>query len=87
MAFLDHRLLGRGGRCPAPFGSPTFDLYRITSKSDLLSPLWSLFYDRFRRSAANGRKGKTYRAGGGVLGELGDNVVSHAFEREDKPCR
>ena len=69
-----------------PFGSPCFDLYRIGSKHDLLSPEWSLFCDRFRRSAANGRKGSMYRAVGGVLGEMGDNVVSHAFESEDKPC-
>jgi hypothetical protein len=73
-------------RSTDPFGSPSFDLYRITSRADLLSPQWSLFYDRFRRSAAGGRKGRTYRAVGGVLGEMGDNVVSHAFEREDKPC-
>jgi hypothetical protein len=73
-------------RSPDSFGSPSFDLYRITSKDDLLSPQWPLFYDRFRRSAASGRKGRTYRAVGGVLGEMGDNVVSHAFEHEDKPC-
>jgi hypothetical protein len=72
--------------CPEPFGSPSLDFYRIGSKQDLLSQEWSLFYDRFRRSAANGRKGKTYRAVGGVLGELGDNVVWHAFEADDKPC-
>lgn len=73
-------------RSPNSFGAPSFDLYRITSKADLLSEQWPLFYDRFRRSAARGRKGNTYRAVGGVLGEMGDNVVSHAFEREDRPC-
>ena len=26
-----------------PFGAPRFDLYRIASKNDLLSPEWSLF--------------------------------------------
>ena len=71
---------------PEPFGSPTFDLYRINSKSDLLSHEWSLFYDRFRRSAANGRRSDMYRAVGGVLGEMGDNVVWHAFESANKPC-
>jgi len=82
-----HRLEPSGTQLSRePFGSPSFDLYRIGSKQDLLSPEWSLFYDRFRRSASNGRKGITYRAVGGVLGEMGDNVVSHAFESEDKPC-
>ena len=38
-----------------PFGAPQFDLYRIGSKDDLLSDEWSLFYDRFRRSASNER--------------------------------
>lgn len=69
-----------------PFGAPTFDLYRIGSKQDLISPEWILFYDRFRRAAAQGRSGKMYRAVAGVLGEMGDNVVWHAFEAEDKPC-
>lgn len=69
-----------------PFGAPSFDLYRIGSKADLLSDEWSLFYDRFRRSAANGRTSGMFRGVGGVLGEMGDNVVWHAFEAEDRPC-
>lgn len=69
-----------------PYGAPTLDLYRIASKQDLLSDEWSLFYDRFRRSAAKGRKGNMFRGVGGVLGEMGDNVVWHAFVAEDKPC-
>jgi hypothetical protein len=69
-----------------PFGSPDLDLYKIGSKQDLLSDEWSLFYDRFRRSAANGRRGTMFRGVGGVLGEMGDNVVWHAFETENKPC-
>jgi hypothetical protein len=71
---------------PQPFGAPPFDLYRISSKQDLLSHEWQLFYDRFRRTFAGSRTGKTYRAVGGILGEMGDNVVRHAFESEDKPC-
>jgi hypothetical protein len=71
---------------PDPFGAPRFDLYRIASKNDLLSPEWSLFYDRFRRSAANGKRSDMFRAVGGVLGEMGDNVVWHAFESEHKSC-
>jgi hypothetical protein len=69
-----------------PFASPPFDLYRITSAQDLLSQEWVLFYDRFRRSAANGRKSEMFTGVSGVLGEMGDNVVSHAFEKEDQPC-
>jgi hypothetical protein len=77
----------RGQRLsPDPFGAPPFDLYRIGSKQELLSPEWSLFYDRFRRSAANGRTSAMFRGVGGVLGEMGDNVVWHAFTAEDKPC-
>src|SRR5690349_18344043 len=30
---------------PEPFGAPSFDLYRIGSRDDLLSPEWGLFYD------------------------------------------
>lgn len=86
VAAIHHLQHNRIQRSPDSFGAPSFDLYRITSKADLLSEQWLLFYDRFRRSAARGRKGKTYRAVGGVLGEMGDNVVSHAFECEDKPC-
>jgi hypothetical protein len=69
-----------------PFGAPKFDLYRISSKADLLSHEWSLFYDRFRRSAAHGKRSDMFRAVGGVLGEMGDNVVWHAFESEHKSC-
>lgn len=69
-----------------PFGSPRFDCYRIGSKADLLSPEWVLFYDRFRRSAAGGTNSPMFRLVGGVLGEMGDNVVWHAFEAEDRPC-
>lgn len=81
------RLSNRGSQISSePFGAPIFDLYRITSKNDLLSPEWSLFYDRFRRSAANGKRSDMFRAVGGVLGEMGDNVVWHAFENEHKSC-
>jgi len=69
-----------------PFGSPSFDLYRISSKNDLLSHEWTLFCDRFRRSAARGRRSEMFRGVGGVLGEMGDNVCWHAFEAADKPC-
>ena len=80
-------LSNRGNQVSSePFGAPRFDLYRIASKSDLLSPEWSLFYDRFRRSAANGKRSDMYRAVGGVLGEMGDNVVWHAFKNEHKSC-
>ena len=71
---------------PDPFGAPMFDVYRIGSKEDLRSDEWVLFYDRFRRSAENGIKGRMYRAISGVLGEMGDNVVWHAFEAENMPC-
>jgi hypothetical protein len=71
---------------PNAFRSPSFDLYRIGSKEDLLNHEWILFYERFRRTAANGRKGNMFRGVAGVLGEMGDNVVCHAFEAEDKPC-
>ena len=80
-------LAQRGPQLSAePFGAPAFDLYRIGSRQDLLSDEWSLFYDRFRRSAANGRPSAMFRSVGGVLGEIGDNVFWHAFEAEDKPC-
>lgn len=69
-----------------PFGAPPFDLYRIGSKDDLLSEEWMLFCDRYRRSADAGRKGKMYVGVAAVLGEMGDNVVAHAFEAEDRPC-
>lgn len=80
-------LARRGPQLSAePFGAPAFDLYRIGSRQDLLSDEWSLFYDRFRRSAASGRPSAMFRSVGGVLGEMGDNVFWHAFEAEDKPC-
>lgn len=73
-------------RSKNPLGTPRFDLYRIASKQDLLSDEWVLFCDRFRRSADTGRNGKMYIGVAAVLGEMGDNVVWHAFEEEDKPC-
>jgi hypothetical protein len=70
-----------------PFGSPRFELYRLSCRNDLVCHQWQLYYDRFRRSFAAGRPGgKTYRAVGGVLGEMGDNVIRHAFEAAEKPC-
>jgi hypothetical protein len=72
--------------CAEPFGAPPFDVYRISSKADLLSEQWSLFCDRFRRSANGGRNGDMYVGVAGVLWEMADNVVWHAFEAEDKPC-
>jgi hypothetical protein len=69
-----------------PLGAPRFDLYRIRSKQDLQCDEWLLFCDRFRRSADGGRNGKMYLGVAAVLGEMGDNVVWHAFEAEDKPC-
>jgi hypothetical protein len=79
--------LGRpNGISTDAFGAPAFELYRIGSEADLLSDEWSLYYDRFRRSAANGKKSDMFRGVGGVLGEMGDNVVSHAFESPAKAC-
>src|SRR6266511_4649194 len=72
--------------CREPFGAPPFDLYRISSKADLLCEQWSLFRDRFRRSAAGGRRSDMYIGVAGVLNEMADYVVWHAFEAEDKPC-
>lgn len=69
-----------------PLGAPSFDLYRINSKQDLQSADWLLFCDRFRRSADGRRNGKMYLGVAAVLGEMGDNVVWHAFEAEAKPC-
>ena len=73
-------------KCREPFGAPSFEVYRIGSKSDLLSAQWSLFRDRFRRSAAGHHKSDMFIAIAGVLGEMADNVVWHAFESEDQPC-
>ena len=72
--------------CPEPFGAPLLDLYRIGSKADLLCEQWSLFCDRFRRSAHGGRNGDMYVGVAGVLWEMADNVVWHAYEAHDKPC-
>jgi hypothetical protein len=69
-----------------PFGAPEFDFYRIDSKASLLSEQWVLFYDRFRRSAARGRTSVMFRAVSGVLDEMGDNVVWHAFKSEKETC-
>jgi len=69
-----------------PLGAPPFDLYRIGSKQDLRCDDWLLFCDRFRRSADGGRKGKMYLGVAAVLGEMGDNVVWHAYEADDRPC-
>lgn len=73
-------------QCKNPFGAHSFDLYRVGSREDLLSEQWSLFCDRFRRSADGGRSGKMYVGVAAVLGEMGDNVVCHAFEAEKDPC-
>jgi hypothetical protein len=70
-----------------PLGAPPFDLYRISSRQDLLRDDWFLFCDRFRRSADAGRNGKMFVGVAAVLGEMGDNVVWHAFEADDKPCQ
>lgn len=74
-------------RSANPLGAPPFDLYRIASKQDLLRDDWLLFCDRFRRSADAGRNGKMFVGVAAVLGEMGDNVVWHAFEADDKPCQ
>lgn len=70
----------------SPFGAPALDLYRIASKADLLSQSWQLFRDRFRRSGEGGRNSKMYTSVSSIIGEMGDNVVWHAFESEHKPC-
>ncbi len=72
--------------CAEPFGAPSFELYRIGSRQDVGCESWILFCDRFRRSADGGRNGKMYKGIGAVLGEMGDNVVWHAFETGDRPC-
>jgi hypothetical protein len=69
-----------------PFGATTFDLYRIASKGDILSANWDMFRHRFRRSGDAGRNGKMFDSISSVLGEMGDNVVWHAFEADNKPC-
>lgn len=69
-----------------PFGAPNAELYRIDNQSDIASEEWVLFYDRFRRSAANRKKSDMFRSVGGVLGEMGDNVPSHAYIQSDIPC-
>ncbi|MFO1514945.1 MAG: hypothetical protein U1F83_18900 [Verrucomicrobiota bacterium] len=72
--------------CQQPFGAPTLDLYRITAKKDLQRTEWQSFCDRFRRSADAGRTGEMYYTVASAFGEMGDNVVSHAFEADHKPC-
>jgi hypothetical protein len=69
------------------FGAPLLDFYRISAAADVLSDEWPLFYDRFRRSASNGQTSHMLRAVGGVLGEMGDNVPSHAYANMSQPCR
>lgn len=69
-----------------PFGAPEFDLFPIRSRADVASDEWVLFYDRFRRSATGRRKSDMFRSVGGVLGEMGDNVPSHAYADSNVPC-
>lgn len=87
---VSHAIKCISGSTPAArqngFGAPQFELYRIGSKQDVGCEPWLLFCDRFRRSADGGKNGKMYRGVGAVLGEMGDNVVWHAFEAEGKPC-
>lgn len=71
---------------PDPLGAPSFDLLRIASKADVSETPWYAFLDRFRRSGSNGRQTKMFDSVSSVIGEIGDNVVGHAFEAEDKPC-
>lgn len=82
------RLLGTNGRPNSadPFGAPSFELYPIRSRADVSSEEWTLFYDRFRRSATGRRKSDMFRSVGGVLGEMGDNVPSHAYADMRSPC-
>ena len=72
--------------CPKPFGEPSFDLYRISSKDDVSNDAWLMFLDRFRRSGSGGRTGQMFVSIASVLAEMGDNVACHAFEAKDKPC-
>lgn len=82
------RLLGTNDRLNSaePFGAPNFELFPIRSRADVASEEWTLFYDRFRRSATGRRKSDMFRSVGGVLGEMGDNVPSHAYTHEKAPC-
>ncbi|MFZ5495488.1 MAG: hypothetical protein ACOZE5_09165 [Verrucomicrobiota bacterium] len=73
-------------RSADPFGAPAFELYRIRSRADVASDEWTLFYDRFRRSATDRRKSDMFRSVGGVLGEIGDNVPAHAYADPGIPC-
>ena len=81
-------LLGSSGAqvSPEPFGAPSFELYRIGSKQDLLAKEWSLFRDRFRRSSTGNRKSDMFYGVAGVFGEMGDNVVWHGSRVGDPPC-
>ena len=69
-----------------PFGAPSFDLYRISSRADLLSEEWILFYDRFYRSTAGGRNSRMLKGVSGVLAEMGDNVVWHSTSSKEQGC-
>lgn len=82
------RMLGANARpnSAEPFGAPSFELFPIRSRADVATEEWTLFYDRFRRSAAGQRKSDMFRSVGGVLGEMGDNVPSHAYADVKSPC-
>ena len=69
-----------------PFGAPSFDLYRISSRADLLSEEWILFYDRFYRSTAGGRNSRVLKGISGVLAEMGDNVLWHSTSSKEQEC-
>ena len=71
---------------PSPFGTPPFDLYRVNSKADLLFDEWVLFYDRFYRSAAQGRISPALKGVSGVLAEMADNITWHASPVEGQAC-
>lgn len=67
-------------------GNPAFELFCIRSQADVITEDWVFFYDRFRQSASGRRKSDMFRSVGGVLGEIGDNVPSHAYADAGKPC-
>jgi hypothetical protein len=69
-----------------PFGAPSFEIFRIGSKHDLLTKEWSLFRDRFRRSATAQRRSDMFYGVAGVFGEMGDNVVWHGSKPEGPAC-
>lgn len=72
-------------RSPEPFGAPSFELYRISGSDDLKTEDWPLFYGRFRRAALKGRKGEMYHSVSGAFAEMGDNLVSHAYNGQGGP--